>query len=69
MSYKYPLLDPFKVFIPIRSMTWPGSPDLQFDYYSGRAINGPIWLREVAVSYHFYKVTGRTVHDERVARR
>lgn len=69
VSYKYPVLDPFKVFIPTKNVTWPGSPDLQFDYYVGRAINGPIWRREVAVTYHLYKVTGRTVRDELLARR
>lgn len=69
VSYRYPVLDPFKMLLPMRNTSWPCSPDLEFDYYRGRAIQGPRWLREVAVNYYFYKITGRQVRHERLAAR
>ena len=60
VSYKYPVVDPLKLLIPTRNMTWPCSPDLEFDYYRGPALDGTPWMREVAVSYHFSKVVGET---------
>ena len=57
VRYRYPVLDPLKVLLPRRNITWPGSPDLQYDYYSGRSRDGNRWLREVSIEYHLYKVT------------
>jgi hypothetical protein len=56
VSYRYPVLDPLKMLLPIRNVSWPGSPDLEFDYYHGPALDGTPWLREVAVSYFLYEV-------------
>jgi hypothetical protein len=56
VSYRYPVLDPLKLFIPVRCTTWPGSPDLEFDYYRGPALDGSFGMREVAVRYYFYRV-------------
>jgi hypothetical protein len=55
VSYRYPVLDPLKLFIPVRCTTWPGSPDLEFDYYRGPALDGSPGLREIAVRYFFYR--------------
>lgn len=63
VAYRYPVLDPLKLFMPTRNVTWPGSPDLEFDYYRGPALDGSIFMREVAVRYDFYMVTGRHVHQ------
>jgi hypothetical protein len=56
VSYRYPVLDPLKLLIPVRCTTWPGSPDLEFDYYRGPALDGSFGMREVAVRYYFYRV-------------
>jgi hypothetical protein len=56
VSYRYPVVDPLKLLVPISHMSWPCSPDLQFDYYRGPALGGPSWLREVAVSYYLYEL-------------
>lgn len=58
VSYRYPVIDPLKLLLPIRNSTWPNSPDLEFDYYRGPALNRVPFLREVAVRYHFYRVLG-----------
>jgi hypothetical protein len=58
VSYRYPVVDPLKLLLPIQNTTWPGSPDLEFDYYRGPALDGTPGMREVAVSYHFYKIVG-----------
>ncbi len=58
VSYRYPVIDPLKLLLPTRNSTWPGSPDLEFDYYRGPALSRVPFLREVAVSYHFYRVAG-----------
>ena len=39
-AYRYPFIDPLKCLIPIRNTPWPGSPDLEYDYYRGPALNG-----------------------------
>jgi hypothetical protein len=59
VSFKYPVVDPLKLLLPTRNVAWPGSPDLEFDYYRGPAGGGRWWLRKVAVDYYFYKVLGR----------
>jgi hypothetical protein len=63
VSYRYLILDPLKCFIPVRNTTWLGSPDLEFDYYRGPALDGTPFMREVAVSYHLFEVVGPKTHD------
>lgn len=61
VSFRYPVLDPLKWLLPTRVTSFPGSPDLEFDYYRGPALDGTRGWREVAVNYHLYKVADRTV--------
>lgn len=61
LSFRYPVLDPLKWLLPIEVTSFPGSPDLEFDYYRGPALDGARGVREVAVGYHLYKVVGREV--------
>jgi hypothetical protein len=58
VAYQYPFVDPLKCLIPIRNTPWPGSPDLEYDYYRGPALDGAPFMREVAAVYHLYEVTG-----------
>ncbi len=58
VSYRYAFVDPLKCLIPIRNTPWPGSPDLEYDYYRGPALNGAPFMREVAAAYHLYEVVG-----------
>ncbi|MFO0928150.1 MAG: hypothetical protein U0736_14115 [Gemmataceae bacterium] len=61
LSFRYPVLDPLKWLLPIEVTSFPGSPDLEFDYYRGPALDGARGVREVAVGSHLYKVVGRAV--------
>lgn len=56
--YIYPFFDPVRLLLPPTVATWPGPPDLEFDFYRGPALSGEPFLREVAVDYMLYKVTG-----------
>ncbi|OGX03230.1 MAG: hypothetical protein A3G87_05340 [Omnitrophica bacterium RIFCSPLOWO2_12_FULL_50_11] len=56
--YTYPFFDPFRFFLPTEVATWPGPPDLEFDFYRGFALSGSPFMREVAIDYMFYKVIG-----------
>ena len=58
---RYPFLDPLKYLIPVGQMTWPGPPDLEFDFYRGPALDGTPFYREVHARYHLYKATGDKV--------
>ncbi|MDP3790025.1 MAG: hypothetical protein Q8R48_06460, partial [Candidatus Omnitrophota bacterium] len=58
---RYPFLDPLKYLIPAKAMTWPASPDLEFDFYRGMALDGTPFLKEVSASYHLYKVAGNKI--------
>ncbi|MGA2916326.1 MAG: hypothetical protein ABSE89_09905 [Sedimentisphaerales bacterium] len=60
---RYPFLDPLKYLIPIGQMTWPGPPDLEFDFYRGPALDGTPFHREVYAMYHIYKATSDKVID------
>ena len=51
-------MDPLKCLIPIRNTPWPGSPDLEYDYYRGPALDGAPFMREVAAAYHLYEIVG-----------
>jgi len=61
---RYPFVDPLKHLIPIWEVTWPSSPDLEFDFYRGPALNGMPFCREVYAAYHLYKVTGDKVRGD-----
>ena len=49
MSYVYPCFDPLRLLLPRTVATWPGPPDLEFDFYRGLALSGAPVMREVAV--------------------
>lgn len=55
--YTYPFFDPLRFLLPTEVATWPGPPDLEFDFYRGYALSGEPFMREVALDYMFYKVT------------
>jgi hypothetical protein len=57
VRYTYPFIDPFRFLLPVSVSTWPGPPDLEFDFYRGPALSGEPFLREVALDYHLYRVT------------
>lgn len=59
--YTYPFFDPLRLLLPTTVAIWPGPPDLEFDFYRGPALSGEPFLREVAVDYWLYKVTGDKV--------
>lgn len=69
VCFRYPVLDPFKLLLPTRNVSWPSSPDLEFDYYRGPSLNRRWWLREVSVNYFFYRVRGGKVHARGVSDR
>jgi hypothetical protein len=52
---RYLFLDPLKYLIPMGQITWPGPPDLEFDFYRGPALDGTPFCREVYAKYHLYK--------------
>lgn len=52
---RYLFLDPLKYLIPIQVVTWPGPPDLEFDFYRGPSLDGILFHREVFAEYHLYK--------------
>lgn len=60
-SYVYPFFDPLRLLLPRTVATWPGPPDLEFDFYRGLALSGAPFMREVAVDYFLYKATGDRV--------
>lgn len=61
VSYAYTVIDPLKLLLPMQNVAWPTSPDLEFDFYRGPALEGTAWQREIAAEYRLYHVTGRTV--------
>src|SRR5262249_14883754 len=46
VRYTYPFIDPFRFLLPVSVSTWPGPPDLEFDFYRGPALSGEPFLRE-----------------------
>ncbi len=58
---RYPFLDPLKHLIPKTVITWPGPPDLEFDFYRGPSLDGAPFHREVYAEYHLYKAKGNKV--------
>jgi len=61
--YTYPFFDPLRFFLPTEVATWPGPPDLEFDFYRGYALSGEPFMREVALDYMFYKVTADKLYS------
>ncbi len=57
--FAWPQIDPLRWLIPPQNVSWPGPPDLEFDGYRGPDRRGWPWLREMALEYHLYRVTGR----------
>jgi hypothetical protein len=53
----YPFLDPLRMALPTQNLCWPGPPDLEFDFYRGRATKRRRWFQfEVSLDYHLYAV-------------
>ncbi|MBI1900166.1 MAG: hypothetical protein HYS13_03490 [Planctomycetia bacterium] len=65
VSYRYPVLDPLKLLLPTQNTAWPCSPDLEFDYYRGPALDRTPFLREVAVSFHLFRLVDPAAHSQR----
>jgi hypothetical protein len=60
---RYPFLDPLRNFIERPYITFLGPPDLENDFYHGRAKNGRFQHYELRCDYHVYKVTSKKVRD------
>ena len=58
VDIRYPFLDPLKHFTPRDFTNVLFAPDLENDFYRGRAVNRARFLREVYVNYTLYKVLG-----------
>ena len=58
IDIRYPFLDPLKNLTPRELTNVLFSPDLENDFYRGRAVNHAPFLREVYVNYTLYKVVG-----------
>ncbi|HEY7326869.1 MAG TPA: hypothetical protein VH592_04475 [Gemmataceae bacterium] len=61
LCVRYPYLDPFKALILRQFVSFLSGPDLENDFYHGAALDGSLFLREVSVEYHVYRVTGTPV--------
>jgi len=60
---RYPFFDPLRNLIDRPYITFLGPPDLENDFYHGRARNGRFQHYELRVEYHVYKITSRNVQD------
>jgi hypothetical protein len=60
---RYPFLDPLRNLIDRPYITFLGPPDLENDFYHGRARNGRFQRYELNVEYHVYKITSKQVRD------
>jgi hypothetical protein len=60
---RYPFLDPLRNVIERPYITFLGPPDLENDFYHGRARNGRFQHYELRVDYHVYKITSKQVRD------
>jgi len=58
IDVRYPFLDPIKNLIPREFTNILFSPDLENDFYRGRAADHSPFVREVYVNYALYKVVG-----------
>ncbi len=56
IDIRYPFLDPMKNVTPRELTNVLFAPDLENDFYSGRAVNHAPFLRELYVNYTLYKV-------------
>jgi hypothetical protein len=61
VSSVYFFVDPLRLLLPTRVTAWTGPPDLEFDFYRGPRLKRTPFLREVAVGYYLYRVTGDRV--------
>jgi len=61
LSCKFPFFDPLRMALPTRNLCWPGPPDLEFDFYRGRARESKTFEFEVALDYRLFLVNDRTV--------
>jgi hypothetical protein len=60
---RYPFLDPLRNLIEQPYITFLGPPDLENDFFHGRARNRRFQHYESRVEYHVYKVTSKQVRD------
>jgi len=60
---RYPYLDPLRRFLPTRNLCWPGPPDLEFDFYRGRASNHHRFESEVSLEHRLYRVTDYQIKE------
>jgi hypothetical protein len=60
---RYPFFDPLRNLIDRPYITFLGPPDLENDFYHGRARNGRFQHDELRVDYHVYKITSKKVQD------
>jgi hypothetical protein len=60
---RYPFLDPLRNLIDRPYITFLGPPDLENDFYHGRARSSHLQHYEVRIDYHVYKVTSKQVRD------
>jgi len=58
IDIRYPFLDPVKNITPREFTNVLFSPDLENDFYRGRAVNHARFVREIYVNYTLYKVVG-----------
>ena len=58
IDIRYPFLDPAKSITPREFTSILFSPDLENDFYRGRAVNDAPFMREIYVNYTLYKVVG-----------
>ena len=58
IDIRYPFLDPLKNVTPREFTNVLFAPDLENDFYRGRAVDGVPFQREVYVNYTLYKVLG-----------
>ncbi|HEY5315325.1 MAG TPA: hypothetical protein VIK18_22530 [Pirellulales bacterium] len=62
-SARYPFADPLRHLVCRPNVPYIGPPDLENDFYKGRAIDGSWFTNEVYAEYHLYEVTGTHVID------
>jgi hypothetical protein len=59
VNYTYPTIDPLRAaLLPIDVSTWPGPPDLEFNFYRGPSLSGRFGWREVSADFHLYRILG-----------
>ena len=64
VRFVYPIFDPLRLLTPLKTMNWPGPPDLEFDFYRGPALSGRWMVREIALDYVLVKSEGSRLDVE-----